>query len=346
MLSYKNVILGSLAALTLIGCGGTNTTPSLSQTATTQNGQSLSVRMTDLSGDESYSNEEAVKRDFDTLTLPKFVNNDYQLPTEGFKAGSDINWSLLNSGDFNLTNAKLMIEDKTVKQYAKLSAFINYDLNTSTPEANKTKEFCVTILPEAITPMQKVDQDIQMLEGNHFPILIDFNSTTPYQDCGLDIPAPNGSNITWTVCDKDLLEINTTLNELRVLHPELITERTCTSIKGTFTNGDITKEAYFPVIILPQHKMMSYEEACDLIKGALENLQNTTFDLASILPQNDGDINIQWISCDPELLSIDAAGALINNNTTGTTKEVVIKATLSLKNIQKEFCVTLQVPTV
>ena len=234
-----------MAALTLIGCGETGTT-----LQTTEDRETLSLRMMDIG--QNLSNQEAVQQDYEALALPKYINQDYTLPSEG-SAGSDINWSLTNTGDFNITNHTLMIEDKNIKQHAKLSAFINYDLNTSTAEANQTKEFCLTILPEALTDMEKVMQDIKMIQGNHFPLIIDLNSTQPYANCGLiDISPYNDSNITWTICDTDLLEINTTTHKFQVVNPEAIMYKTCTTLKGTFQYGDIEKVDYFKVLILPK----------------------------------------------------------------------------------------------
>lgn len=338
MINYKHLIIGSVATLTFLGCGGTGTT-----TQDAELRESLSVRMLDIG--QNLSNEEAVTIDSEALSLPKYINGDYTLPSEGI-AGSDINWSLLNSGDFNLTGHQLLIEDKTITQYTKVSAFINYDLNASTPEANQTKEFCLTVLPEATTPMEKVDQDITMVGGNHFPITIDLNSTEPYKDCGVINLAPyNESNITWVVCDTDLLEINTTTNKFQVVNPETIMYQTCVTVKGTFQYGDVEKVAYFKVLILPLKKMMSYEEACQLVKDALENLENSTFDITSVLPLNDGDVTISWISCKPEYLTVDEDGNFINNNASGETKEVYIKASLSLQNIEKALYIPISVPS-
>ncbi len=244
MIHYKHFIIGSMAALTLLGCGETSTT-----LQTAQDRETLSLRMMDIG--QNVSNQEAVEQDYDALTLPRYVNKDYTLPSEGI-AGSDINWSLINMGDFNITNHTLMVEDTSIEQYAKLSAFINYDLNTSTTEANKTKEFCLTILPKVTTACDKVNQDIKMIEGNFFPITIDLNSTTPFKDCALHVSAPNDSNITWKICDNDYLEINTTNNQLQVINPTLITQKVCATVQGTFQNGDIKKDAYFDVVILPQ----------------------------------------------------------------------------------------------
>jgi len=338
MINYKHLIIGSVATLTLIGCGGTSTSTQDSQLR-----ESLSVRMMDVG--QNLSNEEAVQIDFEALKLPKYINGNYTLKSEGI-AGSDINWSLLNSGDFNLTESQLMIEDKTITQYAKLSAFINYDLNKSTPEANQTKELCLTVLPEAVTEVEKVVQDIKMIQGNHFPLIIDLNSTEPYKNCGLiDVSPYNDSNITWTICDTDLLEVNTTTNTFQVVNPETIMYKTCTTVKGTFQYGDVEKVDYFKVVIFPLNKMMSYEEACQLVKDVLENLENSTFDITSVLPLEDGDVRISWVSCKPEYLTIDESGNFVNNNTSGETKTVYIKASLSLQDIEKKLYIPISVPT-
>jgi len=244
MINYKHLIIGSVATLTLIGCGGTSTTAQ-----ETELRESLSARMMDIG--QNLSNEEAVQKDFEALTLPKYINGDYTLQSEGI-AGSDINWSLLNSGDFNITGSTLMIEDRSIEQYAKLSAFINYDLNTTTLEANQTKEFCLTVLPKVTDSCDKVNQDITMIEGNLFPITIDLNATAPFKDCRLLATAPNDSNITWKICDNEFLEINATTNTIQVVNPELITEKICATVQATFQNGEIEKDAYFDVVILPQ----------------------------------------------------------------------------------------------
>ncbi len=338
MIHYKHFIIGSMAALTLLGCGETSAT-----LQTTQERETLSLRMTDIG--QNLSNTEAVQRDYEALRLPKYVNKDYSLPSEGI-SGSDINWSLVNTGDFNITGHTLMIEDTTIEQYAKLSAFIHYDLNTSTAEANKTKEFCLTILPKATTAMEKVTQDIKMIQGNHFPLTIDLNSTEPYKDCGLiDMSPYNDSNITWTICDTDLLEVNTTTNKFQVVNPEAIMYTTCTTVKGTFQYGDIEKVDYFKVIIHPLKKMMSYEEACQLVKDARETLENSTLDISSTLPLADGDVTISWVSCKPEYLTVDEDGNLVNNNASGETQEVYIKATLSLQDIEKKLYIPISVPS-
>lgn len=245
MINYKHFIIGSMAALTLLGCGETESTVQSTQ----QDREPLSLRMTDIG--QNLSNQEVVDRDYEALTLPKYINQDMALAREGVN-GSDINWSLANMGDFNISNNTLMIEDNTIKQYAKLSALINYDLNTSAPEANKTKEFCLTILPKVTNACDKVNQDITMIEGNFFPITIDLNSTTPFQECGLHSVAANDSNITWKVCDNEYLEINATTNRLQVIDQASITDKVCTTVQATFQNGDIVKDAYFNVVILPQ----------------------------------------------------------------------------------------------
>ncbi len=339
MIHFKHILIGSVAALTLIGCG---------ETANMQNNlelkEALAPRMVDLG--LSLSNEEIVNQDYQALSLPKYIHQDFILPMEGI-TGSDINWTLLNSGDFNITNHTLMITDTTKKQYAKLSAFINYDLNTSTPEANKTKAFCLTILPKANTEMEKATQDIEMVAGNHFPLTIDLNSTAPYEACDLLNTSPyNDSNISWTICDTDLLEINTTTNKFQVVHPELITQQTSTMVKGTFTQGDVEQTGYFKVIILPQHKMISYEEACQLVKDALADVKAQSFNINSTLPLEKGDVQIAWSSLSPELLSIDATGTLTNNNTTGEMQQVTLKALFKLQNIEKKLCITMDVPSI
>ncbi len=337
MINYKHFIIGSMATLTLMGCGETGST-----VQTSQDRETLSLRMMDIG--QNLSNQEAVAKDYEALTLPKYANQDYTLPSEGI-AGSDINWSLMNVGDFNITNHTLMIEDTSIKQYAKLSAFINYDLNTSTAEANKTKEFCLTILPEAVTAMEKVAQDIKMIQGNHFPLVIDLNSTLPYENCGLiDVSPYNDSNITWIICDTDLLEVNTTTNSFQVVNPEAIMYKTCTTVKGTFQYGDVEKVDYFKVVIFPLKKMMSYEEACQLVKDAQEALKNSTFDISSTLPFADGDVSISWVSCKPEYLTVDEDGNFVNNNTSGEMQKVYIKASLTLQDIEKKLYIPISVP--
>jgi hypothetical protein len=240
---YKHIIIGSVAALMLIGCGEST------NTALGTLSKDMAARMMDVN--QNYTNAQAVERDSATLTLPKYINANYPLPKEGI-AGSDINWTLVNSGDFNITDHTLMIEDRSYEQYAKLSAFINYDLNKSDIAASDTKEFCLTILPEALTACEKVDQDIKMLKGNHFPMIIDLNGTDAYKDCGLLQKAPNDSNITWKLCDSELLEINTTTNKVQLVNPESITQKRCATIQGTFQHGDVSKDAYFQVIIYPK----------------------------------------------------------------------------------------------
>ena len=268
MVTYKQVILGSLATLAFIGCGGngpileiktdgtlipettTSQTSEDNETGITliqpENNESIST-----DNDRYLSNQEMVYEDCKALTLPKYINKEYALPIEGVY-DSDIYWSLINKGDFNITNHTLMIENKNIKQYAKLSALISSDMNSSTAEANKTKEFCITILPEAVTDMEKVMQDIKMVQGNDFPLIIDLNSTQPYANSDLMDHSPyNDSNISWKICDTDLLEINTTTNRLQVINPEAIMEKTKTELKGTFQYGETEEVGYFPVIILP-----------------------------------------------------------------------------------------------
>jgi hypothetical protein len=240
---YKHIIIGSVAALVLIGCGE-SAEVKLGTLST-----DISVRMMDVG--QNYTNAQAVEKDAITLTLPKYINANYPLPKEGI-AGSDINWTLLNSGDFNITDHTLMIEDRAYEQYAKLSAFINYDLNKSDVAAHQTKEFCLTILPEALTDCDKVNQDITMVEGNHFPMIIDLNGTDAYKDCGLLNKAPNDSNITWKLCDNEVFEINTTTNKVQLVDPQSITEKKCATIQGTFQHGEITKDAYFQVVVYPK----------------------------------------------------------------------------------------------
>lgn len=240
MKHYKHFIIGSVAAsFLLVGCG---------ETANTQS-DNLSVRMIDVG--QNYTNAEAVEHDYAALTLPKYINQSFPLPAEGI-AGSDINWTLLNQGDLNITNHTLMVEDTSYTQYAKLLANINYDLNKSDIKAEKSKEFCVTVLPKATNDCEKVSQDITMTEGNFFPIVIDLNSTDAYKDCALFDKGPNDSNITWKLCDTELLEVNTTSNKLQVINPTTVTEKKCSTIKGTFQYGDFTKNAYFKVIVLPK----------------------------------------------------------------------------------------------
>jgi len=331
MISYKHLLITSAAVLTLIGCGGGSTQTNSVGTL----GESLSVRMTDIG--ENLSNEEAVTRDTEALTLPKYINQDYQLPIEG-TSGSDINWTLSNAGDFNITDRTLMIEDTMITQYAKLAAFINYDLNLSEPEANDTKEFCVTILPKATTAMEKVAQDITMVGGNHFPLTIDLNATDPYAHCTLtSYLAPNDSNISWKVCDSDLLELNATTGELTVKNPETILYNTCATIQATFQYGDVEKAAYFKVLILPQTPMMSYKEACDIVKAAAESLEIAGVDVALPLPSEDGDVHISWESCNPEIVTIDAEGNLVYTVTEAT--EAKLKATLKLGEVTKTVCI-------
>jgi len=248
MINYKHLIIGSVAALTLIGCGETGTSTGVT-TQEAELRESLSVRQTNVG--QNLSNAEVVQKDYDALKLPLYINKNHTLPSEGI-TGSDINWTLSNDGDFNLTSNTLMIEDTSIEQYAKLSAFIKYDLNTSSPEANQTKEFCLTVLPIVTDACDKVNQDIKMMEGNLFPITIDLNATAPFKDCGLYATAPNDSNITWKICDNEFLEINATTNAIQVVNPDLITEKICATVQATFQNGDVTKDAYFDVVILPK----------------------------------------------------------------------------------------------
>lgn len=332
MQTYKHLIIGSVAALTLIGCGGNSGSTSSLQSLS----ENTSIRMMDIG--ENLSNTEAVQRDHEALALPRFINNDFNLPMEG-TSGSDINWSLTNSGEFNLTNHTLMIEDRSIKQYAKVSAFINYDLNETTPEANSTKEFCLTVLPEATTAEEKVAQDITMVGGNFFPLEIDLNATDPYAACSLDAYlAPNDSNISWKVCD-DLLEINATTNELRVKDPESILYDRCATLEATFQHGDVTKAAYFKVLILPQTPMIPYEEACDLVKESINNLETNGVDATLPLPGEDGNIKISWKSCDPDVVTVDEEGSLVYDVAEPT--QAKIKATLQLSQVTKTVCIAV-----
>ncbi len=361
---YKEVILGSALALSLIGCGGAGTVSTGTdgaQTPMVQTGEametpvvSIASRMTDVG--KGYSNQEAVDHDYATLKLPKYIISSLQLPTEG-AAGSDINWSLLNMGDnFSLSisgdNTTLEVyssRDKT--EYAKLSAFINYDLNSSQEEANRTKEFCVTILPEAKTDKEKVEQDAKIVCGNDFPITIDLNSTDPYQNCGLPEKGANDSNITWISCNSDLLEINGT--NLTVPDPSLITEKTSVKIKGVFQYGESNKTAIFTVYILPQKKILSNQEICDMIQAAADDLkkkfpgeiQMDSEGRYPVLPQSIGDVTIIWTSCDAQTLSIDEKGNMTNNNTSGNDKKVKIRAELKLQGHCKTLCFLVDVPS-
>ncbi len=343
-------------AVWLSGCGGTATGES--GLAGEHEGvlSILSTRMVDRG--QGYSNQEAVDHDYATLKLPKYIISSLQLPTEG-AAGSDINWSLLNMGDnFSLSisgdNTTLEVyssRDKT--EYAKLSAFINYDLNSSQEEANRTKEFCVTILPEAKTDKEKVEQDAKIVCGNDFPITIDLNSTDPYQNCGLPEKGANDSNITWISCNSDLLEINGT--NLTVPDPSLITEKTSVKIKGVFQYGESNKTAIFTVYILPQTKEMTKQEACDALKKAAEDLEAQLHDIIDMnegvyppLPLNKGDVTIEWISCDTSLVDIETDGdhaVIIDKNESGEDRMVKIKAILKIQNLYKEVCFTVHAPS-
>ena len=363
---YKELILGSAIAFSLIGCGGAGTASeginesamAVSHPVETMESPvvSLETRMHDTG--KGYSNQEAVDHDYATLELPKYIISSLQLPTEG-AAGSDINWSLLTSGNnFSLSvsddNTTLVVYDgRTQPEYAKLSAFINYDLNVSQEEANRTKEFCVTILPEAHTPEEKVAQDIKIVCGNKFPITIDLNSTEPYEKCGLPIKGANESNITWISCRPDLLEVNETNHSLRVPNPDLITGKTCVKIKGIFQYGDVNKSALFKVSILPQKKMLTSQEVCDMINAASDDLKSRF--PGEIVMDSEGryptlplayeDVTISWISCDTELLSIDEEGNLHNNNMTGEDKKVKIRAKLELQGHCKSLCFWVDVPS-
>ncbi|OQX74977.1 MAG: hypothetical protein B6D59_00875, partial [Campylobacteraceae bacterium 4484_4] len=209
--------------------------------------------------------------------------------------------------------------------------------------------------PEAHTPEEKVAQDIKIVCGNKFPITIDLNSTEPYKSCSLPIEGANESNITWISCRPDLLEVNETNHSLRVPNPDLITGKTCVNLKGTFQYGDVNKTELFKVIILPQIRELTHEEACDVLKKAAEDLRSRLHDVIDIndglypsLPLSMGDVEIRWVSCDTSAVEIETGNEeamIINKNQSGEDKMVKIKAVLKLQNLYKEVCFTVHAPS-
>jgi YD repeat-containing protein len=230
MFHYKYILLSTAVALTLSGCGNTGTTETSLMTNSLTSHQA-SITTSGTTTTPVKLSPLAVMADIETIKLPKYINTDYTLP-------SDINWTLCNCGDFNLTDHTIMIEDIRCETSVELQA----------QQGEMTKYFSITILPKALTPQEIVAQDIRMVSGNYFPLQTPLNRA-------LGIVAPNGSTITWSI-ENDGYSIDAVTGAITKNEKSGKSTRAArevldsVTIKGTFVYEDVTEEAYFDVTLL------------------------------------------------------------------------------------------------
>jgi hypothetical protein len=231
MFHYKYILLSTAVALTLSGCGKTGTTEeNLSVNSLTT--QMAAITTSGSTTTPATLSPLAVTTDIEKIKLPKYINANYTLP-------SDINWTLCNCGDFNLTDNTIMIEDIQCETSVELQA----------QQGDISKYFCITILPKALTPQEIVEQDIKMVSANNFPLQIPLNRA-------LGIAAPNGSTIIWSI-ENDGYSIDPLTGAISKIEKsgkstraEAVDILDTVRIKGRFIYEDAVEEAFFDVTLL------------------------------------------------------------------------------------------------
>lgn len=229
MLNIRHVSFSLAVLWALTGCGntGSNTAPT-----TETNLQTLSTQ-TKLSQAPTIAPLKEITN-IEELRLPKYINASFTLP-------EDINWTLCNCGDFHLSDHTIMVDDNKCTSYITLKG----------TQAEKEKEFCITLLPKATTAQEIVEQDIKMVGGNDFPLATPLN--TP-----LGIVAPNGSAIVWSIDEASGYSIDAdtgaiTKNKDHKSNRVVLAQTTVIDtieIVGTFSYADYSDSQSFEVTLV------------------------------------------------------------------------------------------------